>query len=365
MLWADGTSSSVRLEFPSPSNADPARSSVRRPNPATLNPRWHIEHEVHRSVSKPSRKNGRTPADLGFLKEGDHAPEAVYPTVMADSNPEPPSPEYVGATAVPSALPPSGRMPLLRIALLCLVLATAIGVVYLSPIGAWLKDKDALRTTLDALGIWAFPLFILAVAGLVAGGMPRLLFCGLGGWLFGFWTALLLNETATLLAYYGVFLFVRWGGRDWVLHKWPKLQRWADTIQKQGTLGVILVRQVPVHGTLINLCLGLSRLRHRDFLLGTAIGIIPEAIPATLIGAGLASANLKRSVTLIVLAVVCFVVIGLACRYLIRRRSNAAVESLPSFVPLGEDPLLNAEGSDALRLSPDAALPLFPGRHTA
>ena len=286
-----------------------------------------------------------------FTKDGDHAPETVYLTAMADGNPvlEAPEPalstvdDGLSAMTAPSAPSPSGRKTFIKIALFCLVLATAIGVVSLSPIGAWLKDKDALRKSLDALGIWAFPLFTLAVAGLVAGGMPRLLFCGLGGWLFGFWIALLLNETATLLAYYGVFLFVRWGGRDWVLHKWPKLQRWADTIQKQGMMGVILVRQVPVHGSLINLCLGLSRLRHRDFLLGTAIGIIPEAIPATLIGAGLDPTNVRRSITLIVLAIVCFVVVGLGCRYMVRRRSKAGVESLSSAVPLGDDKPPSAE----------------------
>jgi uncharacterized membrane protein YdjX (TVP38/TMEM64 family) len=251
---------------------------------------------------------------------------------MADRIPQSPElglrPEDAtpGANPEASAPPPSGRKTLLKIAILCLVLATAVGVVYLSPIGAWLKDKDGVRHTLSAMGMWALPLFTFAVAGLVAAGMPRLLFCGLGGWLFGFWIALLLNELATVLAYYCVFLFVRWGGRDWVLHKWPKLQRWADTIQKQGTLGVILARQVPVHGTLINLCLGLSRLRHRDFLLGTAVGIIPEAIPATLIGAGLNAATARRSITLIVLAVVCFVAVALGCRYLVRRRARAGLD---------------------------------------
>ncbi len=256
-------------------------------------------------------------------------------TVMADPTPQPPQlglrPEDETSADVPalSGPAPSGRKALIKIALFCIVLATVIGVVALSPVGAWLKDRDGIRQTLGTLGIWAYPLFILAVAALVAGGMPRLLFCGLGGWLFGFWIALLLNELATLLAYYGVFLFVRWGGRDWVLHKWPKLQRWADTIQKQGMLGVILARQVPVHGTLINLCLGLSRVRHRDFLLGTAIGLIPEAIPATLIGAGLKNAdNIKRSITLIVLAIVCFVVVALGCRWLARRRAKAGLESL-------------------------------------
>lgn len=239
------------------------------------------------------------------------------------------------AASVHAAPSPSNRKASLKIAVLCLVLATAIAVVYLSPLKSWLSNGEAVRNTLSALGIWAFPLFILTTAALIAAGMPRLLFCVLGGGLFGFWIALLLNEVATVLAYYGVFLFVRWGGRDWVLHKWPKLQRWADSIQKQGRMGVILARQVPVHGTLINLCLGLSNLRHRDFLIGTAIGVIPEAIPATLVGAGLASANFQRSIWLIILAIVGFILVGLTCRYFVRRRAAGGAASI---LPEDEDP---------------------------
>jgi uncharacterized membrane protein YdjX (TVP38/TMEM64 family) len=223
---------------------------------------------------------------------------------------------------LPLAAPPGGRKLLVKAGVLVVVLAAAIATAYLSPLRGWLQDAGHVRKVLTGLGFWAYPLCTLVIAALVACGMPRLLFCGLWGMLFGFWPALLVNETATLLAYYGMFLFVRWGGRDFVLHKWPKLQHWADLIQQQGTVGVILARQIPIHGTLINLCLGLSRLRHRDFLLSTAVGIIPEAIPAILIGSGLATARLKDSVTRIVLALVILVAIWLTCRYLMRKRSQ-------------------------------------------
>jgi uncharacterized membrane protein YdjX (TVP38/TMEM64 family) len=49
---------------------------------------------------------------------------------------------------------------------------------------------------------------------------------------------------------------------------------------------VFAVRQLPISGLVINFLLGLSPIRHRHFLLGTAFGILPEAIPFTLVASG-------------------------------------------------------------------------------
>ena len=67
---------------------------------------------------------------------------------------------------------------------------------------------------------------------------------------------------------------------------------------------------------LINLCLGLSYVTQRDFLIGTALGLLPEAIPATLIGAGLTSR--RGSPTDLALAAAAFGVIWIAGGYAFR-----------------------------------------------
>jgi uncharacterized membrane protein YdjX (TVP38/TMEM64 family) len=97
----------------------------------------------------------------------------------------------------------------------------------------------------------------------------------------------------------------------------------ADTIQDQGAAGVVLARQIPLHGTLINLCLGLSRVRHRHFLIGTAIGLLPEAVPVALVGAGLARGSAKGSAGMIGLAAVVMGGVWVAGAYLLRRRGRA------------------------------------------
>jgi uncharacterized membrane protein YdjX (TVP38/TMEM64 family) len=146
----------------------------------------------------------------------------------------------------------------------------------------------------------------------------------------GFWSGLLIAECGTVLGYYCVFLFIRWGGREWALHRWPKLQKWADGVKDQGLLGVILLRQVPIHGTLINLGLGISRIKHWHFVLGTAIGVIPESIPATLVGTGLGKGSAKMLGIYLAAAVVAFALIWLGCAWGMRamRRNRLATTIL-------------------------------------
>jgi len=110
--------------------------------------------------------------------------------------------------------------------------------------------------------------------------------CPIGGMAFGFWQGLLWAQLGTMLGYYATFLFVRWSGRDFILRKWPRLSHYTKFSREKGMISVLLIRLLPITGFYINLMLGLIPLSHADFLLGTVIGILPAAVPATLIGSG-------------------------------------------------------------------------------
>jgi uncharacterized membrane protein YdjX (TVP38/TMEM64 family) len=213
-----------------------------------------------------------------------------------------------------------------RMLLFVAVFIAAVVGAYLSPVRAWLADSGHVQRVVQSLGIWVYPVGILSIAVLVACGVPRLLLCTVAGMTLGFWRGLLLGELGTVLGYYAVFLFIRWGGREWALHRWPKLHKWADLVRGQGILGVILLRQIPIHGTLTNLGLGISRIKHRHFVIGTAIGVIPESIPATLVGTGLGKGSAKAIGGYLALAAVAFALIWIGCAYGMRamRRSRAA-----------------------------------------
>ena len=154
-------------------------------------------------------------------------------------------------------------------------------------------------------------------------GVPRLLLCLVASMAMGFWPGLLTTYTGTLIGYYAVFLFVRWGGRGIVVHRWPQLAKWANLLKSQGIAGVILARQLPVHGTLTNLCLGLANLKHRHFLIGSAIGLIPESVPLALVGAGSVKSDFKTLSGYLAMAAVAFVVVWIGGRYVINRMKNA------------------------------------------
>jgi uncharacterized membrane protein YdjX (TVP38/TMEM64 family) len=222
-----------------------------------------------------------------------------------------------------------------RAVLMTVVLVAAVLVVHRTPISSWLANVERVRFSLAGVGVWVYPLSVLAVGVLVACGVPRLLFCAIGGAIFGFWLGLLLTQLGTLLGHYGVFLFVRWGGREWALHRWPKLRRWADLMHDQGVVGVILVRQLPAHAMVLNVALGISHVKHRHFLLGTIIGVLPEAVPATLVGAGLVKASLKDSAGYVALAVGALALIWIFCGYALRemrkgRRNSEELQDVTS-----------------------------------
>ncbi len=217
---------------------------------------------------------------------------------------------------------------LLRLLVGAAILLGAMAAVHFSPVRSWLNHPEQLRRTLASMGLWGYPACVIAIAVLVGCGVPRILLCGVGGMLLGFWYGFAVAQAGTLLGYYVVFLFIRWGGRGWVLHRWPKLQKWAGHLRKQGVMGVVLIRQLPIHGTLTNLCLSVSNVRHRHFLLGTAIGLVPEAVPSTLVGTSLEKSSLRDSAGYLMAAVVVFALMWLLGRRLLKvmRKSESAAE---------------------------------------
>jgi uncharacterized membrane protein YdjX (TVP38/TMEM64 family) len=212
------------------------------------------------------------------------------------------------------------KRPIVRAIVLLAVLIAAVAAVHLSPLRAIITDTQRLRQMLESMGAWAYPVCLIASAILVGCGFPRLILCGVASALLGWRWGLALTQAGALLGYYAVFCFIRWGGGDWISHKRPRLRAIADTIQDQGIAGVVLARQIPLHGTLINLCLGLSRVKHRHFLIGTLIGLLPEAVPVALVGAGLVTSSLQDGAGLLALAAGAFALLWIFSGYMLRQR---------------------------------------------
>jgi uncharacterized membrane protein YdjX (TVP38/TMEM64 family) len=151
----------------------------------------------------------------------------------------------------------------LKLGIIVCVVAAGICVLHFTGLKTYLDDAAKIKQALAQTGLWASTIFTVATALLILIGAPRLLFCALGGLLFGFIKGLILTQLATLAGAYSAFLFVRWGVRDWVKKLSDSKQRIPNYFQEPTFLSVFLSRQLPAPGILVNLFWGASPVTQR------------------------------------------------------------------------------------------------------
>ena len=193
--------------------------------------------------------------------------------------------------------------------------------VYLTPLQTWLAQGAVIKAHLALFGLAAPAVFTLAVAVLTALGVPRLLLCSVGGMAFGFAWGLAWAQLGTVLGSYATFLFVRWRGRDYALSRYPCLRGFSHCLESRGFLSVVLIRQLPLSGFYNNVFLGLTPVRHGEFLVGSALGFLPLGLAACLLGAGLIQADWLAGVQYAALGLACSLGLGFALHRLARCKS--------------------------------------------
>lgn len=159
----------------------------------------------------------------------------------------------------------------------------------------YISHVQEVKQLLESLGNKAIPVFLIGATVLISFGFPRLAILPLAGFLFGFIWGLVWTQLATLIGYYALFLIVRWAGRSVVEQRWPQVKKLHYAIEGRAVPAIIVLRQLPISGFLINVVLALSPIRHRDFLVGSFLGTLPEAIPLTFVGSSLADVSRTRS----------------------------------------------------------------------
>lgn len=209
-----------------------------------------------------------------------------------------------------------------QILLLAGIVVAFMAISHFTPLRAWMTNVQAWKQFLDDLGGLGHVVFGVACAGAVMLGAPRLPLCFAGGALFGFVEGWLVSWFSSVLGSYGAFLMARFGARKLAeerLSRWPWLRR---LLEAPSFLTVVWVRQLMVPGLVLNLLFGVTRVRHRVFLLGTLIGYLPLNIAFTLVGSGLGKANLTQSVTQIVVALAVVNLVGWAAWKIVQRHRN-------------------------------------------
>ncbi len=108
--------------------------------------------------------------------------------------------------------------------------------------------------------------------------------------------ALPLSWTGATLAGCTAFGFARFIGRDWVQGRIPeRVQGYDEALVTKGFRTVLVLRLTLFTFGPMQLMLGVSKVRLRPYVLGTALGLLPLVAAETLIGASLVEWLFERA----------------------------------------------------------------------
>ncbi len=138
---------------------------------------------------------------------------------------------------------------------------------------------DSVRVLVDAWGPLG-PLVFMAImiAGFFLPG-PELLLVGTGGLLFGPVRGFVYAWVAAMIGTATAFLLVRYTAQAWaqraLRQRFPRLRALDQRLHHNGLALVLVLRVLLFLSPPLNWALGASRVRLGDYLLGTALGVLP------------------------------------------------------------------------------------------
>ncbi len=176
-----------------------------------------------------------------------------------------------------------GRAALVKAGALALLVLGAVGLALI--LGT--PDIAAMRSRVDAAGVWGPALFFALYAALALIPVPKALLTAAGGALFGLWAGAGLSLAGALVGAVISFAVGRLLGREAVDRLIRgRLARVDALLADHGLSAVLIVRLVPlVPFIAINYASGLSGVRFRHYVLGSALGMVPGSLAYAALGA--------------------------------------------------------------------------------
>lgn len=164
-----------------------------------------------------------------------------------------------------------------RVAGALLFLCTVLVAACFFPLSAWITGFVTWVSSLGSLG--AFVYALVYVAGTVLLFPGTILTAG-GGFLYGPLLGVLLVSPASVAGATFSFLLSRSFLREWTqrrVARYPRFEVLDRAIAKHGFKIVLLMRLEPVFVpfAMLNYALGLSRVRLRDYVLASWLGMLP------------------------------------------------------------------------------------------
>lgn len=228
-----------------------------------------------------------------------------------------------GCAAIPMGglAPPAtpSRAPVWRKSLLLLLALLLVGAAF-----RWLPggfSRDRLVAALAVRGASGAAILVLAGGLLSAIGVPRQVVAFVCGYAAGVWYGAVLGMAAQMLGCAADFAWARGLARDWVARRMRgRIARIDGFLAARPFTATVSLRLLPVGNNLaLNLLAGVSGIATLPFLLGTAVGYLPQTLIFTLIGSGV---HVARGVQL-ALGVALFVLSGMCGALLLRRGGRA------------------------------------------
>jgi pyruvate/2-oxoglutarate dehydrogenase complex dihydrolipoamide dehydrogenase (E3) component/membrane protein YqaA with SNARE-associated domain len=182
-----------------------------------------------------------------------------------------------------------------RYFILLLFLVGLFLVFKYTPLREYFQPMKA-REAILAFGIWAPLIFIFFYILITVFFIPGSPFSILAGTIFGPIFGTLYIVLGAGIGSAITFLFTRFFGRDLIEKKFAnylkKIKEQELSLKKNGFLAVLLLRLLPIIPyNVLNYILGLTKIRFKDYFLGTVIGIIPGSFIYAFFGDSLANLN--------------------------------------------------------------------------
>ncbi|MGD8368438.1 MAG: TVP38/TMEM64 family protein [Desulfobacterales bacterium] len=186
-----------------------------------------------------------------------------------NSSEEKSSPKRVERTAGPGL-----NRAVIKAVVLVVFIAAAVAVMRFTPVRGYI-NADTLGRLLDAAGFWAPLVFVAFYAAGVCLFVPGTLLTGIGAALFGAYYGFAYVWVGAMLGASAAFYIGRTLGRDFAAHLiGDRLKKYDDAIERNGFATVLYMRLVYFPFTPMNFGMGLTKVRFRDYVAGTGLGIV-------------------------------------------------------------------------------------------
>ncbi len=162
-----------------------------------------------------------------------------------------------------------------NILVIVLIAAVLIGLSRL-PLTEYL---NTMISWFRGFGIWAPIMYFIFFTLTSAIIFPVFMLCMCAGILFGMVEGVAIVSLGNLTSSLIMFLVARYKGREWFdqkLKKYKIVDNMSRAIETEGWRMLFMLRVVPIaHMILLNLTCGMSKLKIKDYIVGTWLGMFP------------------------------------------------------------------------------------------